>query len=319
MSQNPHQVFNSPEDSGRWDKYILECDFIEHLSIEEKRRAKQAIEYLRKVLGESFLKRAVAEGHPLLRLFLNRAPWTRSKLIGLADALESMRDAENFKTALKRIRAVPPKGQDGEFAAGYSVLQMAYRFFGARLRVRFVDERGSHKRPDLELFNEETEEEVFVEVSVLRIAAEVKKIQDVNMYMFTHIGRIEATAQVTVYVEMLKSFDKSCAADVIIRINQVAADVNVSGELRELIDEYIAVGIAPRHKLEELNQWAAERGFSQNFAGPPMSLSGMSRVQRKIREKLEQLPKALLHEYKIAKFFPFLPNNVHYMQTNFIK
>ena len=65
------------------------------------------------------------------------------------------------------------------------------------------------------------------------------------MYMFMHIGRIEVTAQVTVYGEMLKSFDKSCAADVIIRINHVAADVNVSGELRELIDEYIAVGIAP--------------------------------------------------------------------------
>ncbi len=61
--------------------------------------------------------------------------------------------------------------------------------------------------------------------------------------------------------------------------------------MRELIDEYIAVGIAPRHKLEELNQWAAERGFSQNFAGPPLSLSEMSRVQRKIREKLEQLLK----------------------------
>ena len=28
---------------------------------------------------------------------------------------------------------------------------------------------------------------------------------------------------------------------------------------------------------------------------------------------------ALLHEYKIAKFFSFLPKNVHYMQTNFIK
>jgi hypothetical protein len=292
MSQNSQQFFKGPEDYERWDPYILECDFIEGLTTEDRQRAKQALKYLRKVLGRDFLKDALEQGHPLLPLFLNRAPWTRLKLIGLADALEKMRGAENFKTTLKRIKDVPPKGQEGEFAAGYSVLQMAYRFFRAGFRVRFVDDRrGSHRRPDLELFNDETGEEVFVEVSVLRIAAEVEKIQALNGYMFLHIGGIEATAQVTAYGEMLKSFDKSHADDVIMRIAQVAADVNESGELRELIDEYIAVGIAPRHKLEELNRWAAERGFEQNFAGAPINLSEMPRVQRKIRGKLEQLPK----------------------------
>jgi hypothetical protein len=32
-----------------------------------------------------------------------------------------------------------------------------------------------------------------------------------------------------------------------------------------------------------------------------------------------QNERALLHEYKIAKFFSFLPKNAHYMQANFIK
>jgi hypothetical protein len=290
MSQNSQQFFKGREDYERWDPYILECDFIEGLTTEDRQRAKQALEYLRKVFGRNFLKDALEQGHPLLPLFLNRAPWTRLKLIGLAEALEKMRGAENFKTAFKRIKNVLPIGTDGQFAAGYSVLQIAYQFFRAGFRVRFVDERGSYKRPDLDLFNDETGEELSVEVSVLHTPADVKKIEDVNRYLFLHISGVETVAQVTIYGQMLRSVDEREAAAVVMRINQLAAEVNAAGELRELIDEDIEVGIAPRYKIEELNQWATERGLSPDFAGPLMTFSEIPRVQRKIKEKLEQLP-----------------------------
>jgi hypothetical protein len=291
MSQDWQQFFKNPEeDSVRWDPYILECDFIEGLTTEDRQRAKQALKYLRKVLGEGFLKRASEQGHPLLPLFINHAPWTRLKLIGLADALEKMRGAENFKTAFKRIKYVHPIGTDGQFAAGYSVLQIAYQFFRAGFRVRFVDERGSHKRPDLDLFNDETGEEVSVEVSVLRTPAEVEKIGEIDRYLFLHISGAETVAQVTICGRMLRIVDERGAAAVVMRINQLAAEVNASGELRELIDEDIEVGIAPRYKIEELNQWATEHGLSPGFEGPLMTFSEISRVQRKIKEKLEQLP-----------------------------
>jgi hypothetical protein len=46
MSQNPHQVFKSVEDHGRWNPYMLQCDLIEDLASDEKERAKCALEYL---------------------------------------------------------------------------------------------------------------------------------------------------------------------------------------------------------------------------------------------------------------------------------
>jgi len=290
MSQNPHQVFKSVEDYGRWASYILQCDLIEGLASDEKERAKQALEYLRVVFGESFLKRAIAQGHPLIGLFRNCAPWTRLKLIGLAESLEAMRGAENFKMILKRIKDVPKMGAEGKFTDGYSVLQTAHQFFRVGLQVCFVSEKGSRKKPDIKLSDKETGEEVYVEGSALHISAEVKRIQDVNRYVFFLVSGAMAEAQLTIYGEMPKSFNESHAPNLVKQISEVIAEVKASGELRELIDEYIVAGVAPRRKLEQLNQWAAERGFSQDLAGPPMIFSEISRVQRKIREKLAQLP-----------------------------
>jgi len=184
MSQNPHQVFSSVEDRGRWEPYILQCDLIDGLTSDEKQRAKHALEYLRVVLGGSFLKRAIARWHPLISLFGNCAPWTRLKLIGLAEAIEAMRGAENFKVVLRRIKDIPPNGAEWKFTDGYSVLQTAHQFFKAGLQVCFVSEKGSNKKPDIKLSNGETGEEVYVEVSALRISAEVKRIEDLDRRVF---------------------------------------------------------------------------------------------------------------------------------------
>jgi len=290
MSQNPHQVFKSVEDYGRWGPYISQCDLIEGLASDQRERAKRALEYLRVVLGEGFLKRAIARWHPLIGLFRNCAPWTRLKLIGLAEALEAMRGAENFKVVLKRIKEIPPAGAEWKFTDGYSVLQAAHQFFKAGLQVCFVSEKGSDKKPDIKLSDGETGEEVYVEVSALHISAEVKRIEDLNRRVFVLTSEALSEAQLTMCGEMPKSFDESHVPNLMKRVREVIAEVKACGELRELIDEYIVAGIAPREKVEQLNQWAFEKGLSQGFAGPPMFFSEISRVQRKIREKLEQLP-----------------------------
>ncbi|MCI0391567.1 MAG: hypothetical protein MOB07_22725 [Acidobacteria bacterium] len=268
----------------------MQCDLIDGLTGDEKQRAKHALEYLRVVLGESFLKRAIARWHPLISLFGNCAPWTRLKLIGLAEALEAMRDAENFKLVLKRIKEIPSRGAEWKFTDGYSVLQTAHQFFKAGLQICFVSEKGSDKKPDIKLSDGETGEEVYVEVSGLRISAEVKRIEDLNRRVFVLTIGALSEAQLAMCGEMPKSFDESHLPTLMKRIREVIAEVKACGELRELIDEYIVAGIAPKDKIEQLNQWAVERGLSQGFAGPPMFFSEISRVQRKIREKLEQLP-----------------------------
>jgi len=56
IESNPHFVFQKPEDRYNWDKYLEQLDLIE-LSDSERMRADQAIQFFRKLFGETFLKK----------------------------------------------------------------------------------------------------------------------------------------------------------------------------------------------------------------------------------------------------------------------
>ena len=49
-------------------------------------------------------------------------------------------------------------------------------------------------------------------------------------------------------------------------------------------------GIAPQTKIEQLNRWADSKGIERDVAGPPIALTELPRLQRKISEQLSQLP-----------------------------
>jgi len=286
---NPHEMFKTSEDYERWEPYVLQCDEIDGLSDEQKGRAKQALEYLRSVLGENFVRQASRTRHPLIYLFLQATAWARVKLTGLAQALEALQGADNFRKILKRIRAPREKGL---FTDGYSVLQTAYQFSSAGFKVCFVDERGGDKKPDIKLVNEETGEEVLVEVSALKLAAAVEAAQRASWPIHRLIFGPLARAQLTMFAEMREGFDEDYAPKAVEQLQEKIVQVKVSGEMEEMVNDYIVAAIAPDNKIEQLNQWALQRGVAQDVVGPPITLVELQRLCRKIREKLEegQLP-----------------------------
>lgn len=64
MSSSPHEIFVTEEDYWNWDMYIQQCDLID-LSDADRRCAKDSYRYLRGVLGEGYLKRALRQGNPM--------------------------------------------------------------------------------------------------------------------------------------------------------------------------------------------------------------------------------------------------------------
>ncbi len=289
MSKDPQDVFKCREDYERWEPYILQCDLIEGLSDDERTCAKQGIKNLKEILGKNFLKRAFRQRHPLIQSFLQATSWRRVKLGGLAEALEALKGAENFSRILHRIKADPEKDL---FSDGYSVLQTAYQFFKAGFRVCFVDEKGSGKKPDIKLIEEITGEEILVEVTTLNTCANVQSAHRASWPVFTLIFGPLAQADLAMYAEMQEGFDEDYAPIAVKWLKEIIAEVKVSGELRELVNEYIVAGIAPETKIEQLNQWAAQRRIRPDVSGPPIFFSELSRLQRKVREKMEegQLP-----------------------------
>ena len=124
IESNPYSIFQKPEDYYNWDKYLEQLNLIE-LSESEKKQATQAIQFLRKLLGETFLKKSFHNRHPLYVEFANTAPRARLRLIRFAQSLRSLGNAKGFDKIVKRLKKAK---QPDEFLEASTVVETANRF-----------------------------------------------------------------------------------------------------------------------------------------------------------------------------------------------
>lgn len=285
------QLLKGAEKLGDWDEHVLSCSDVNGMTDEEKERARQAFQYLRRVLGEGFLRRAIIKGHPISWPVINTTRWTRLWLIRLAETLDELSGADGFPGVFRRFKE--PK----DAAEAESVLSAAFRFKRAGFSVTFdprvtVTQQSGQRRPkspDLRLVNDETGEEIVVEVSILERSAAHREAFDVSGFTITLLDVLRP-ANLTVYAEMREGFEESYASEAMRLLTEVANEVARTGEFRALVNERIAAGIAPDDNSEQLRQWAEERGISPGFTGPPIYSDEISRARMKIRDKLAQLP-----------------------------
>src|SRR5256885_1929680 len=94
-----------PDDYQSWEKLGAHCSSIEELTDLEKEHAKRSFAFLRRELGEDFLARAYAEGHPLAANIGNLAPWTRRWVAHFADSLRELQAAENYGQLLALLES----------------------------------------------------------------------------------------------------------------------------------------------------------------------------------------------------------------------
>jgi hypothetical protein len=138
MEADPHELFKTMEDRWSWDKYIQQVDFIE-LSTLDRQRAKDALVYLRGLLGEGFLQRAETERNPIyLRFFVNAAPPARLALIRFVDALTALEGTRNVRSALRDIKRRLKTPEDLErLTEKLSMVQVAHKFLMGGFDVEF--------------------------------------------------------------------------------------------------------------------------------------------------------------------------------------
>jgi hypothetical protein len=167
MDESPPRTFTPGEEYESWDSHIQYWGQATYLSAEERARTKQAFQYLRQELGKSFLRRLFTIQHPFRLLFVNKAEWCRVWVVRFADALITLKEADNFKSLLKRIKSIMRKEND-ELSEAASVLETAFAFHKAGFKVSIdhkvfvTDARGRkrERKPDLKIADEETGEEI---------------------------------------------------------------------------------------------------------------------------------------------------------------
>lgn len=304
MSMNPHEIFRSEEDYFDWDKYYEQLDQIK-LSDIDRVRAREALRYLRGLLGEDFLRNSREKGHPLLSDFLNAAPRVRLQMIALAEALKSLSKADKFDDLLKRIK------HPGTCAEALSVLDAAYKFLRAGFTVSFEpvvnipNKVGviRPKRPDFKVKDNETGEEIFVEVSRLRAGLKQNRINRTYHVIFHAIRRamrsdpedwenLSAPKLILPYAKIHREMDEQEIKQAIDQINELISRVRSTGQFEELtIGDAIEVAVSPRHDHEPAKQWSAARNMKDLVEGPLIDTDEVHRAKVKLREKAEQIPK----------------------------
>lgn len=286
------RVSGKPEDWTNWEKLIQQTDTYKELTDIEKEKAKCAFLFLNQEFGEKFLQDAFEkahpeESHPLLSYTINSAPWTRKWLTRFSDALKSLKDVDGYSGLLKRL--MDKKG----FFEAESVLWVAGKLRKAGFKIVIDPLIVSNRRiPDLKIVNEDTNEEMFIEISIQKQSTTAAKafitfetfFDELSWITFNHLaycGRILKVLSDRHMPEVLKEVKD--------KIEKAKKELSFQ-EL--IIEDTIELAIAPQKDANILEIWAKSRGIEAGtFSGPPTNVDEVRRTKATIQREQQQLPK----------------------------
>jgi len=280
-------ILKSSEDYQSWDKLSEHCEILETLSNFEKEKAKRSFQFLKTIFGESFLKSAFETGHPLTQTITNLAPWTRKWFIWFAEALEELKEQENYDSLLIRIKDTK------KFSEALSVLEVAHKLFKTGFKVCFdpkIKVGSNSKVPDIKVINKETDEIIYIEVSAQKQSknqreASITAQKIVNTlwhgpFFLYYCGRI--------YKTLSKRHLDEVTNEIKSVLEKVYAEKNFYEYLKE---DVIELGLATEEDKQILEKWAVERKLKiGEIRGPPFDTNELIRVKRAIDKEQRQLP-----------------------------
>lgn len=280
-------ILKKPEDYRCWDKLIQHCEVLEELTEVEKEKAKRAFLFLKRELGKDFLSVAFDTWHPLASHITNLAPWTRKWLTRFAEELKELKNHQNYISLLTRVK------DKNKFAESISILEPAYKFAKTEFKIDFdpsVAVKSRRKIPDLKITNSETEEELFVEVSIQEESAIQREasttLDEIHRPLLLSIPFMHYCGRVH------KALSERHLKEVTGKVEQLVKKVKTENTFHELVEEdVIEMGLAPESDKEMLEKWATERGLKiGQFSGPPYNVDELLRTKGKIKEEQKQLP-----------------------------
>ena len=294
---HPLELLRTVDDHVNWDIYEQQNCFFEDLTDDEKDSATAGVRYLRQLLGENFLRRAVETRNPIFGwFFANAAPHARRSLIRLAEELKAFEAVEGFKGLVQRLKFAD------KAAEALTVLSAASQFARVGFQISFDPPvPNTRKVSDLLLIDPDNGERVYVEVSRLKRSER----HELNSHAYSVIqsqvlNAIWACADaanitgphVLPYVRILRSIRREDLQELIEQIVQAIFEAARSDEYRELrIGNVVEMAVSPTHDHSQAESWAKERGMRDLVEAPPIDFSReLPRARNKIRKKMRQLP-----------------------------
>lgn len=307
---NPHKVFQTQEDHLKWDKYVEQIDLI-NLTNKQKNDALEAIQYLRELLGENFLRRCWQHRHPFLFRMFNSAPVSRLELTRFAESLKDLSFATGFDEWVKKFKKTK---EPEKFTESETVLENAHKFrragfdieFEPRIQVKLPSGQMRDKNPDLKITNPQNGEEIFVEVSQMKSSDDEVKSSETFYLLWRLIhraidentviesdksGNTVVTASIYPYVKILRGLDSKELEQVTKEITFLIETVKQTQKFQTLvIEDKVEIAVAPLSEQHKAEQWAKDRKMTNFVESPLVPMRETQRARIKIADKIKQLP-----------------------------
>lgn len=251
-----------------WDHVAEDCDGMEGIADAVKQRARDAVQVLRKALGEEFISNSDESKHPLLGVIFNRSPWTRYSLIELAEAIERVYGAEEGAKLVRKLR--DPK----LYPEAVDVLFTASNFIGQDFKVYIepkVKIAGKPKSPDLAVRSIDGLDQIYVELTSLsRSDAEER-----SWHVFHLVGAPPNFCSVPHSGRLLRIVSRKRSQQLANQIADLVERAKICEKFEELvIPNTLEIAVAGQSQISELESWSAARNLSLN-SFPPRSIRQM--------------------------------------------
>jgi hypothetical protein len=286
MSNLFFQVYKHPSDHLKWEKHIEFARTTTDVSEDKRQQWINSLEFLRDELGKGFLK-SCGRDHPFYQKVSNKAPWQISELIRLADTLKILKQGNtNYTKLKKKLHASAKYKQEGTH-----FIDIASDFTRCDFKVSFLDEVAGRKSPDIELYNPDNHDKVFIEVSRLNTSEE-RDILSANYHILIE-ELLNREPFVAFSGVQLKVITKEEMPGVISTIQALKIKAVIDNQFEFHEDTWLSLAVVPYSKVKELEEWCTINNREANIRGMPLDFNEAKRIIRnkKIKEKAKQLPK----------------------------
>lgn len=279
-------MLESVKDLRDWNAWMENVKSIEGLTEIEKKKAIKALSLLRDFLGVDFLKEAFKDGHPIVHLLINYAPWTRKWLTWLANVLNTLKTCDKFEKVVKGLTS------KNNYSSTIIEVDFAHRFSNSGFNVEFHPSIESGKQPDFKIVNPETSEKFYVEVASLGPSKYERDVSNafysigILLFLKALPLNLDYTGRVYKYLSNLH------LAEVLSKIENAINKANSEGFAETVENGTIELAIATKDNKALLERWACERGLKVGeLIGPPIDINELLRLAGKINKEQRQLCK----------------------------
>jgi hypothetical protein len=279
------EVLKHAYDHNRWNKQKELVSAIADIKQNTLNEYISALDFLEKELGKGFLKSS-SNNHPIKQMIANKANWQIQELIQLVDTLRKLKLSDsNYLKLIQKIL-----GREKSKSEGIPFIEIARSFLKEDFYVRFPDETNIGKSPDIEILNIETNDRLFIEVSMVNESEERDLIS--SNYRFL-LNQFVFVTPISLFTCKQK---QKIPKDNYPRIMQIISDskmriVNIN-EIITYSDEQFEFTLAPFEMIDKLKTICKMNGTQLNYiSGLNLKFDETDRlIKNKIKVEARQIP-----------------------------